>query len=173
MIADKSPLPLLLYLNPGPGADVGIEATVAITKLDKVKYVKESSRNLARVMRLIVEVDHAGHARYFTTMQMLLATLMLGGSGATMPPPGCYIAAKIIDAFNAKDYEQGSQAAARIRAVPVQVPGQGTGAGDEGGDGADRHSARRSLSAVPRLHGRREKGAGRGPEATSLFRKDA
>jgi 4-hydroxy-tetrahydrodipicolinate synthase len=88
---------------------VGPEATVAITRIDKVKYVKESSRDLARVSRLIVEIDHAGHARYFTTMQMLLATLMLGGSGATMPPPGCYIASKIIDAFNAKDYEKAAK----------------------------------------------------------------
>jgi 4-hydroxy-tetrahydrodipicolinate synthase len=34
------------------------------------------------VSRLIVEIDRAGHARYFTTMQMLLATLQLGGSNA-------------------------------------------------------------------------------------------
>ncbi len=125
MIADKSPLPLLLYINPGPGADVGIEATVAITKLDKVKYVKESSRNLARVMRLIVEVDHAGHARYFTTMQMLLATLMLGGSGATMPPPGCYIAAKIIDAFNAKDYERAAKLQLEFAQFPAKFQAKG------------------------------------------------
>jgi 4-hydroxy-tetrahydrodipicolinate synthase len=55
---------------------------------------------------LIVEIDRAGHARYFTTMQMLLATLELGGSGATMPPPGCEIARHVIDAFVAKDYER-------------------------------------------------------------------
>ena len=67
-------------------------ATVAIARIDKVRYIKESSRDLARVSRLIVEIDHAGHARYFTTMQMLLATLELGGSGATMPPPAAEIA---------------------------------------------------------------------------------
>jgi 4-hydroxy-tetrahydrodipicolinate synthase len=38
-------------------------------------------------------------------MQMLLVTLELGGSGATMPPPGSEIARHIIDAFLAKDYE--------------------------------------------------------------------
>lgn len=124
-IADKSPLPLLLYLNPGPGADVSADATVAITKIPKVKYVKESSRDLARVSRLIVEIDHAGHARYFTTMQMLLITLMLGGSGATMPPPACYIAAKIIDAFNAKDYEKAAKLQLEFALFPAKYQSKG------------------------------------------------
>ncbi len=124
-IADKSPLPLLLYLNPGPGAEVGPDATIAITKIPKVKYVKESSRDLARVSRLIVEIDHAGHARYFTTMQMLLITLMLGGSGATMPPPACYIAAKIIDAFNAKDFEKAAKLQLEFALFPAKYQSKG------------------------------------------------
>ncbi len=70
-----------------------------------MQLIKESSRDLARVSRLIVEIDRAGHARYFTTMQMLLATLQLGGSGATMPPPGTRIGAQIVKAFRADDLE--------------------------------------------------------------------
>ena len=42
-------------------------------------------------------------------MQMLLATLQLGGSGATMPPPGCEIARHVVDAFVAKDYERAAE----------------------------------------------------------------
>ena len=42
-------------------------------------------------------------------MQMLLATLQLGGSGATMPPPGSEIARAVIDAFVAKDYERAAE----------------------------------------------------------------
>jgi 4-hydroxy-tetrahydrodipicolinate synthase len=61
------------------------------------------------VSRLIVEIDRSGHARYFTTMQMLLATLQLGGSGATMPPPGSEIARHVIDAFVARDYERAAE----------------------------------------------------------------
>ena len=87
-VARETKLPITLYLNPGPGADVSIADTIALAKLPSVQLIKESSRDLARVSRLIVEIDRAGHARYFTTMQMLLATLQLGGSGATMPPPG-------------------------------------------------------------------------------------
>ena len=105
-IARESKLPITLYLNPGPGADVSIADTIALAKLPSVELIKESSRDLARVSRLIVEIDRAGHARYFTTMQMLLATLELGGSGATMPPPGSEIARHVIDAFTAKDYER-------------------------------------------------------------------
>src|SRR6476619_4787385 len=108
-IGRETKLPITLYLNPGPGADVSIPDTIALAKLPQVQLIKESSRDLARVSRLIVEIDRAGHARYFTTMQMLLATLQLGGSGATMPPPGSEIARAVIDAFMAKDYERAAE----------------------------------------------------------------
>jgi 4-hydroxy-tetrahydrodipicolinate synthase len=42
-------------------------------------------------------------------MQMLLASLELGGSGATMPPPAAEIARHVIAAFTAKDYERAAQ----------------------------------------------------------------
>lgn len=108
-ISREVSLPIVLYLNPGPGADVSIPATIALAQLPKVQYIKESSRDLARVSRLIVEIDHAGHARYFTTMQMLLATLQLGGSGATMPPPAAEIAHRIVQAFVAGDHAKAAE----------------------------------------------------------------
>jgi 4-hydroxy-tetrahydrodipicolinate synthase len=108
-IGRETKLPITLYLNPGPGADVSIADTIALGKLPQVQLIKESSRDLARVSRLVVEIDRAGHARYFTTMQMLLATLQLGGSGATMPPPGSEIARAVIDAFMSKDYERAAE----------------------------------------------------------------
>jgi 4-hydroxy-tetrahydrodipicolinate synthase len=108
-IGRETGLPIALYLNPGPGADVSIPATIALAKLPKIQLIKESSRDLSRVSRLIVEIDHGGHARYYTTMQMLLATIELGGSGATMPPPASTIARHIIDAFVAKDYARAAQ----------------------------------------------------------------
>jgi len=108
-IGRETRLPITLYLNPGPGADVSIPDTIALAKLPCVQLIKESSRDLARVSRLIVEIDRAGHARYFTTMQMLLATLQLGGSGATMPPPGSEIARYVIDAFLAKKHERAAE----------------------------------------------------------------
>jgi 4-hydroxy-tetrahydrodipicolinate synthase len=108
-VARETTLPITLYLNPGPGADVSIPDTIALARLPRVQFIKESSRDLARVSRLIVEIDRAGHARYFTTMQMLLITLMLGGSGATMPPPAAEIARHVIDAFVAKDHGRAAE----------------------------------------------------------------
>jgi 4-hydroxy-tetrahydrodipicolinate synthase len=111
-VARETKLPITLYLNPGPGADVSVPDTIALAKLPSVQLIKESSRDLARVSRLIVEIERAGHARYFTTMQMLLASIELGGAGATMPPPGAEIARHVVDAFVAGDH---------ARAVDLQL----------------------------------------------------
>jgi 4-hydroxy-tetrahydrodipicolinate synthase len=119
-VSKETALPIALYLNPGPGADVSIPATVALAQLPRVELVKESSRDLARVSRLIVEIERAGHARYFTTMQMLLASLQLGGSGATMPPPACEIARHVIDAFVAKDFERAAALQLQFALFPAK-----------------------------------------------------
>jgi 4-hydroxy-tetrahydrodipicolinate synthase len=119
-IGRETRLPITLYLNPGPGADVSVPDTIALAKLPCVQLIKESSRDLARVSRLIVEIDRAGHARYFTTMQMLLASLMLGGSGATMPPPGSEIARHVIDAFVAKDFERAAEIQLQFALFPAK-----------------------------------------------------
>jgi 4-hydroxy-tetrahydrodipicolinate synthase len=119
-VGRETTLPITLYLNPGPGADVSIPDTIALAKLPRIQFIKESSRDLARVSRLIVEIDRAGHARYFTTMQMLLASLMLGGSGATMPPPGSEIARHIIDAFVAKDFERAAELQLQFALFPAK-----------------------------------------------------
>ncbi|MGE0848731.1 MAG: dihydrodipicolinate synthase family protein [Hyphomicrobiaceae bacterium] len=119
-VARETRLPLVLYLNPGPGADVSVAATIELSKLDRVHYIKESSRDLSRVSRLIVEVDRAGHARYFTTMQMLLATLELGGSGATMPPPAAELAARIVKAFLAGDATEAARLQLQFALFPAK-----------------------------------------------------
>lgn len=117
-ISRETALPLTLYLNPGPGADVSIADTIALARLPRVQFIKESSRDLARVSRLIVEIDRAGHAQYFTTMQMLLASIELGGSGATMPPPAAEIARCITDAFVAGEYERAAQVQLQFALFP-------------------------------------------------------
>jgi 4-hydroxy-tetrahydrodipicolinate synthase len=119
-ISRETSLPITLYLNPGPGAEVSIADTIALARLPGVQFIKESSRDLARVSRLIAEIDAAGHARYFTTMQMLLISLMLGGSGATMPPPACEIARHVVDAFVAKDYERAAELQRQFALFPAK-----------------------------------------------------
>jgi 4-hydroxy-tetrahydrodipicolinate synthase len=119
-IGRETTLPIILYLNPGPGADPGIDATIELAKLDFVHALKESSRDLSRVSRLIVEIDHAGHARYFTTMQMLLITLELGGAGITLPPPAAELARQVIDAYVAGDREKAAQLQLQFATFPAR-----------------------------------------------------
>jgi 4-hydroxy-tetrahydrodipicolinate synthase len=111
-------LPMMLYLNAGPGADVSLPATIELARLDGIDYVKESSRDMARVGRLIAEIEHAGHARYFTTMQMLLPTLMLGGTGCTLPPPAAKIAMDIIEAYQARRFEDAARLQRQFTVFP-------------------------------------------------------
>ncbi len=119
-VSRETRLPFVLYLNPGPGANVSIPDTIALSKLDCVKYVKESSRDLSRVSRLICEIELAGHAKYFTTMQMLLITLELGGSGVTLPPPAAALANKVIAAFMAGDIQEASRLQRQIALFPAR-----------------------------------------------------
>jgi 4-hydroxy-tetrahydrodipicolinate synthase len=50
-------VPMVLYLNPGPGANVSIPTTIALSKLKGIDYIKESSRDLSRVSRLVAELN--------------------------------------------------------------------------------------------------------------------
>ncbi len=119
-VAAETSLPIVLYLNAGPGADVSVAGTIALAKLPRVVMIKESSRDLARVSRLIVEIDTAGHARYLTTVQMLLITLMLGGSGATMPPPVAEIARGVIDHFVAGRIDKATELQLQFALFPAR-----------------------------------------------------
>jgi 4-hydroxy-tetrahydrodipicolinate synthase len=119
-VARETRLPMLLYLNPGPGAQVSVQATIELARLPQVKYVKESSRDLSRVGQLIVEVEKAGHARYCTTMQMLLITLMLGGSGATIPAPAAALAHRIVQAFQAGRHEEAARLQLQFAVWPAR-----------------------------------------------------
>lgn len=104
-VASRTPLPLAVYHNPGSGADPDVATYVAISEIPQVACFKESSRDIAKILRLIQEIDLAGRAAYFTTMQPLLTTLLMGGSGATMPPPATRIAARVRDAVAASDLD--------------------------------------------------------------------
>lgn len=98
-VSAETSLPLMLYLNAGSGATVSPEATIALASRESIRFVKESSRDLSRVARLIEEIDQAGLAHYFTTVQMMLISLQLGGSGVTLPPPVAKIASLVLRSF--------------------------------------------------------------------------
>ena len=105
-IGTHSPLPIVAYHNPGPGADPSVETTIRLSEIYKIQAFKESSRYIIKISRLVEEIELSGNARYFTTMQPLLMTLMMGGSGATMPPPGTRIGSQVVRAFRAGDLQR-------------------------------------------------------------------
>lgn len=108
-IGDGTDRPVLAYHNPRTGADLSADEMVELARVDCVAAFKESSRNLRHVLRLVEHVDRKGHARYYTTMEMLLITLLAGGSGATMPAPGAKIGNAIIEAYEADDIERAAE----------------------------------------------------------------
>jgi 4-hydroxy-tetrahydrodipicolinate synthase len=123
-IADKSPLPLLLYLNPGPGAEVGPDATVAITKLPQARVAADRGDRPRRPRPLLHhDADAADHADARRLGRDHAATGLLHRGEADR-------------CLQRQGLREGGQAAARVRAVPGEVPGQGPRACDEGGDGA-------------------------------------
>jgi 4-hydroxy-tetrahydrodipicolinate synthase len=119
-VGRETELPIMLYLNAGPGADVSVPATIELSKLDCIHYIKESSRDLSRVSRLIAEIELAGHAHYYVTMQMLLASLMIGGSGVTLPPPAAKVADGIIEAFMSGDFRLAAELQKQFALFPAR-----------------------------------------------------
>ncbi|MGR3376278.1 dihydrodipicolinate synthase family protein [Salipiger abyssi] len=116
----ETDLPMMLYLNAGPGTDLSVPATVELAQLPGIDFVKESSRDLARVSRLIAEIETAGHARYFTTMQMYLPTLLLGGSGVTLPPPAALLIRKITEAWQRGDVDEAARIQRQVAVWPAR-----------------------------------------------------
>lgn len=119
-VAAETSLPLMLYLNATSGATVSPEVTVALAARARVRFVKESSRDLSRVAWLIEEIDQAGLAHYFTTMQMMLISLQLGGSGVTLPPPAARIASLILRAFRAGDLGEAARLQRQFSRYPAK-----------------------------------------------------
>lgn len=103
LLSEHSPVPLLVYNNPRFGVDLPAHTMVRLAELDNVGYFKETSRDIRKIGRLLVDIDAAGLARYFTTMEALLFTLQMGGPGAMMPPPAVLIARRLVEAFRAGD----------------------------------------------------------------------
>lgn len=105
-VQEISPLPIVAYHNPACGADPTVETWQRLSELPGVRAIKESSRDISKIGRMIENVQVQGKADYLTTMQPLLTTLLLGGAGSTMPPPGTRIGARVVEAFRAGDLER-------------------------------------------------------------------
>lgn len=125
-IAAECPLPIVAYVNPGPGTEPTLASLVEVMKLDKVVAVKESSRNQRYLGLLIKDVEEARLGHVFATMEVLLPCLELGAAGGTMPPPAAALARIIFDAFRAGDHAT----AVRAYRFASEIPGRWV---DQGG----------------------------------------
>jgi 4-hydroxy-tetrahydrodipicolinate synthase len=117
-VASQSPLPVALYHHPGQGADPAWGTIIELCQIDNVVAMKDSSRNIARCLRGVEEIERPGYARYLGTIQPMLAILLSGGSGAMMPPPLTVIGAAIRDAVLAGDLAAAGAAQRRIALLP-------------------------------------------------------
>jgi 4-hydroxy-tetrahydrodipicolinate synthase len=119
-VVAASALPVVLYHNPGQGADPSFDAIVAACAVDGVVAIKDSSRNVSRTLRAVEEIDRAGHARYLATIQPLLTVLLAGGSGAMAPPPSTLVGAAIRDAVTAGDVARAVELQRLVSVFPAR-----------------------------------------------------
>lgn len=117
-VADASGLPVVVYCNPRMGVDLPVEAMVALAGRPEVCAFKETSRDIGKIGRLLAEIDRAGSARVYTTMEALLTTLLMGGPGAMMPPPAVAVGAAIVDAVTAGDVRRAADLQRIFSAFP-------------------------------------------------------
>jgi 4-hydroxy-tetrahydrodipicolinate synthase len=123
-VVTASPLPVVLYHNPGQGSDPSLEALVEACAVPGVVAIKDSSRNISRVLRAVEEIDRAGHARYLGTIQPLLTILLAGGSGAMAPPPSTLVGAAIRDAVAAGDLAKAAELQNLVALFPAKWSGR-------------------------------------------------
>jgi 4-hydroxy-tetrahydrodipicolinate synthase len=109
LLADASPIPLMLYNNPRLGVDLSVDTMARICSHPQVAGLKETSRDEAKLLGLVARVSE--HAAVFTNMEMLLATLVLGGAGAMLPTPGLPVATRVLDAVRAGEHDRAAAAA--------------------------------------------------------------
>src|SRR5579875_1657235 len=64
-IGREAPLPIVAYVNPGPGTEPSLAQLIEVMKLDYVVAVKESSRNQRYLGLLIKDVEEAGLGHVF------------------------------------------------------------------------------------------------------------
>lgn len=97
--------PVLMYNNPHLTVDMPPDLMVELTELDRIQYIKETTRRVDKIIKLVEGIQHGGLANVFTTMDVFLITLMLGGQGVVAPPPVAGVLDDLYRAFLEEDYE--------------------------------------------------------------------
>jgi 4-hydroxy-tetrahydrodipicolinate synthase len=119
-VSTATPLPVVAYHNQGPGADMSVAGLLEVLALDNVVALKESSRNQRFLAVLLHDAQKRNLAHIFTTLEVLLGTLVLGAAGGTMPPPGSALSALLVEAFHAGDLPRAVRVQQLLSIMPAQ-----------------------------------------------------
>lgn len=117
-VSGHSSLPIVAYHNPGPGANLSPDTLAKLAEIDNVEFFKESSREMKHLVRLVESIEGEGTAHVFTTMEVLLPTLLLGASGGTMPPPAAYLGNKVNELYSKGDIEGAAEVQKKFSSFP-------------------------------------------------------
>ena len=170
-IGRETKLPITLYLNPGPGADVSIPDTIALAKLpQRAAHQGKLARSGARVA-----ADRGDRPR--RPRPLLHHHADAAGDAAARRLGRDHAAAGLGDRAprDRRLHGQGLRArrgnAASVRAVSVEMDASRTRAGHEGRDEPDRRSGRRALPALFAAQPRRDDRAGRDAADAPCWRR--
>lgn len=105
-LANLSPLPVVVYSNPRTGTEPSVASLVEVAAHEQIAAIKETSRDMTKVLNLCFELAETGLAGVYTNMESLFATLKLGGHGAMVPAPALPVAQRILDACQRGDTVQ-------------------------------------------------------------------
>jgi 4-hydroxy-tetrahydrodipicolinate synthase len=104
-LADRSPVPVLCYSNPRTGSEPSVSALADICQHENIGAIKETSRDMVKVLGLCKQIGIAGSAGVYINMETLMATVLLGGQGAMVPAPGLPASLRILDALRDGDLD--------------------------------------------------------------------
>lgn len=147
-VADCSPLPLILYSNPGPtGVSIEPDTVARLAELPNIVGIKDSSGDLQNTIEIVKRVP-TSFGVLVGRDTLILAGLLFGASGAI--PATCNLAPKLCvgirRAFLAGDLAEARRLQDRLAPVRLALTlGTGNGAVKEGlalmgqGCGPNRH----------------------------------
>lgn len=117
----ETDLPILLYNNPSVTVNMSKELMARVaTAVDGVEYVKESSRDYRKLAWLFEHVHETGDVELFTTMDVLLPTLLTVGTGVITPAPLSKPSMEVYEAVENGDSESALTAQRTFGEFPPQ-----------------------------------------------------
>ena len=114
-------LPMMLYLNAGPGADVSLPATVELASLGRHRLMSRKAPAIWRASR-VWSKKSSMRATPVTSprCRCISPPCSLGGSGVTLPAPAALVARRLTDAFVAGDIAEAQRLQRQFAVWPAR-----------------------------------------------------